>query len=194
MQGRSPSDVVELSMQTLTTFLYQEGCVPAEGIENPTEYLDERFIKTPNGATPQKGNLRESLQQVLNSNIEPGVPVATLLSQATDYETPNSIPAPQEVPPPEPEPIDLENPPWRGVDSIPFDQLQEASPKDVLIEKVASSNDPILKKAVEVVYAIYPASHWGDEACLNLVSSTYEKFKPYIELLLDRSAPPKEVS
>lgn len=175
------SEVVELSLESFHVFLAEEGLVPREGIPNPGRYLDTRFASAP---SPSSGGMQAAIRKLLENRASTSKEeISRLVKEATDYEVPAKEPELYEVEDPPPEPIDLENPPWLGVDTILFGIIRETAPKDVLVEKLLQEPDPVLQKAVEVVYAVYPQVHWGTEKCTKLVAGTYEKFKPYAELL-----------
>lgn len=191
IQGRSPSDVVELALRAFAMFLHEEELVPKGGVSAPTKYLDKRLVDTPQEVPKVTKLLQQSLRAVLDANaeeerlhnVDQQEEISDLISSAMDYPPPEDIPPLREVAPEEPTPIDLSSPPWEGVDSMPLEAIRTLSPKDILVEQLAEKPSPVLQKAVEVVYAIYPENHWGSEACMSLIGSTYEKFLPYKELL-----------
>ncbi len=195
VQGCTSSEVVNLALKTFATFLHGEGLIPEGGIENPTEYLNSKLQQVENEQPPasRKDNLQNAMQQVLLANQTP-VPklpddkLQSILADATDYGVPEEVPEPVPVAesPTETAPIDLEHPPWDGVDSIEFAELQAAAPKDVLIEYLTDHPDNVMQKAVEVVYAVYPINHWSSDACTQLVRDTADKFKPYASLLVPK--------
>ena len=187
VQGRTASHIVTVSLQALATFLHEEKLLPEGGVPHPTEYVNSRLGDAL--SEHPSSSLKESLQQVLRVTgaMEKPSISADLISDATDYKIPDTIPEPQEVLPEDELPapvVDLSHPPWEGLDIIPFDDLKHMSPKDMLVERIIENENPLLQKAVEVVYAIYPPQNWGTEACMKLISGTIEKFKPYEELLI----------
>jgi len=191
IQGRTPSDVVELALRAFAMFLHEEELVPKGGVSGATKYLDQRLITKPEEVPKVTRLLQQSIKAVLEANaeeeklhtVDQQAEIAKLVSSAMDYAPPVEIPPLKEVIPEEPAPIDLSSPPWEGVDTIPLEDIRTIAPKDILVEKLAEKPNPVLQKAVEVVYAIYPQNHWGSEACMTLIGSTYEKFLPYKELL-----------
>ena len=191
IQGRTPSDVVELALRAFAMFLHEEDLVPKGGVSGATRYLDQRLVDTLTEVPKVSMLLKQSLRAVLEANAEEEQAsteekeeeIAKLVSSAMDYPPATPIPPLKEVAPEEPPPIDLSSPPWEGVDTIALENIRTLSPKDVLVEQLVEKPNPALQKAVEVVYAIYPENHWGSEACMSLIGSTYEKFLPYKELL-----------
>lgn len=89
----------------------------------------------------------------------------------------------REVDEPEEEPIDLDHPPWRNVERIPFEDISQMSPKDILVIQAQTEGDAVLKKALEVGYAQFPITNWASPQCTKIVADLYKEFGRYEEVI-----------
>ncbi len=113
-------------------------------------------------------NIREQIERRLTTASQEKVPGNVDIHEAGE---------------PEEEPIDLDHPPWRNVERIPFEDIREASPKDILVLQAQTEGDAVLKKALEVGYAQFPMTNWASPQCTKIVAALYKEFGRYEEVI-----------
>jgi hypothetical protein len=174
--GRSLDECVGLVLRAFVQSLQADGSIPILD-EKDSEALLNGLFK-PQKEEQSSSGAAAALKDILQKEPD----VKEEIAHALDYHTPEGFPNISEVDTPEEE-IDLENPPWKMENLLPWKVIVLEAPKDVFVEKAKEDDDLVLKRTLEIVYSCFKKEAWGTGACANAVQSTYLIVKKYKEAI-----------